>query len=898
MTFRRGVAGVVVWASMLVALLLFSAAQAAAPAGWQSFEMIGLRFAAPPSVDLLEQADDVLVLGEPDWERYGRDLSFDRPTGLLIDVRLQTMANLRFLEESEAATRLGQPVMIGRKTFDVYAAADVMETAEGPLEVHGRIIVARTPVAGGDFVTVSITVADLSRDEAHERIDAIVATFEAVDPERFSDEVPLTRGLDGALEVLVPAGMYQNWDRSYFFRMQSDHDLGLSNFQVKLGDTTPPGSRSAELELRLALENLSSAATIERTVVLGESVWRIENGEHDDSRVVTVVFETCFPADTVVVLQYRETGEWREQRGSLEAVFETLELAFPEGSVACSDRHLEPVRAAQTSSAPAAAPAGAPDEAGAGAVAKQPGEPVPERPAEPMAERPAEPMAERPAEPPPAASTDAAAPADAAAPGDAPAEAAAPSDAAAPTVPVALSGNLSAQGAEVMHDVVLTDDGALRLSVQAEEGLSVHLRLIDVNGSSVMQSDTAGVSAQRVIEADGLAPGTYTARVSRHQGEGRYDLTVDVTAVATPNDVEPNDSLEQAQPIGLAAPSTGRLGYGNASGRDSEDFFALTLPDDGDLSVSVAADDGLTIHLRLIDVNGSSVIVSDTSGSQSARTVEAFGLAPGTYYARVIRHGGQGGYTLTPAFVAVTLQADPEPNDSPVQALAFAPLAPDAPATGRLGYGNAVGRDTEDYLPIVLDDDGDLRVLVEADPNLTIHLRLIDADGSSVIASDTSGSATSRSVEGTGLGAGTYFLRVTRHGGQGGYTVTPSYSVVGTPSDQEPNDVAVQAVPIPIGSVSSGRLGYGNAFGRDGEDWFTLVLEEGANVRITVRADDALKLHLRLYDVNGSSVLHSDTSGVASQRSVERAELSAGTYYLRVSRHQGQGGYRIDPQRW
>ena len=45
-------------------------------------------------------------------------------------------------------------------------------------------------------------------------------------------------------------------------------------------------------------------------------------------------------------------------------------------------------------------------------------------------------------------------------------------------------------------------------------------------------------------------------------------------------------------------------------------------------------------------------------------------------------------------------------------------------------------------------------------------------------------------------------------------------------------------------------------------------------------------------------MLHTDNSGTASQRSVERADLPAGTYDLRISRHQGQGGYRIDPRSW
>ena len=343
MTIRRGAAVAVACASLLV-VVLSGAVHAAVPAGWQGFEVIGLRFATPPTLEVLAQDDDMLMLGEPDWVRFAHDFDFERPTGLAIEVRHEIVPNLLFLTEHDGITRLEAAVIIGNKTFDAYRADDVWETSEGPLELHGRILLSRSPLARGHVVLINVTVADGTREAAHELIESILATFEAVDPATFTDEVPLTRGLDGALEVLVPRGMGQNWDRAYFFRMQSHHDLGRSNVQVKLGDATPPGSRSAEVELRMTLEDLSPAATITRDTVLGEGAWRIDDVDLDDRRVVAIVFERCFPDDTLVLLQYRETPEWREQHGSLEVIFETLTLAFPEGSAPCSARHLDPIR--------------------------------------------------------------------------------------------------------------------------------------------------------------------------------------------------------------------------------------------------------------------------------------------------------------------------------------------------------------------------------------------------------------------------------------------------------------------------------------------------------------------------------------------------------------------------
>ncbi len=329
--------------SLLAALLVSGLAHAAIPTGWQSFEAIGLRFAAPPTVEVLAQDDDMLVLGEPDWERYARDFDFDRPTGMLIEIGIDSMANLRALEEGEEFTRLDAPAVIGAKTFDVYVAADVMDTGEGPLERHARILLSCTAVEGGDHVVISITLTDATRDEADERIGAVAATFEAIDPATFTDDVPVTHGLAGALELTIPAGMHRNWDRADVFRIQSWHDLGRSNLQVKLGDTTPSGSRSAETELRLTLEQLTPDATIDRATVVGEPAWRIEDVDLDGRRIVTVVFERCFPDDTLVLLQLHETPEWRAEHGPLEAVLDTLTLTFPDGSAACTERHIAPI---------------------------------------------------------------------------------------------------------------------------------------------------------------------------------------------------------------------------------------------------------------------------------------------------------------------------------------------------------------------------------------------------------------------------------------------------------------------------------------------------------------------------------------------------------------------------
>lgn len=429
------------------------------------------------------------------------------------------------------------------------------------------------------------------------------------------------------------------------------------------------------------------------------------------------------------------------------------------------------------------------------------------------------------------------------------------------------------------------------MQVEADDSLTIYLRLLDINGSSVVNGDTNGTASSRSVEGVGLAAGTYYLRVSRHQGHGGYAIEPRFETVTTPSDPEPNDSVEQAVAAAHDDVTLGRLGYGNAAGRDTEDFFAITIPDDGDLQVSVEADEALSVYLRLIDVNGSSVINGDTNATASSRRVEGFGLAAGTYFVRVSRHQGQGGYRLTPSFTAPDAPADLEPNDAPLLAAALPAIPLDASSQGRLGYGNAAGRDTEDYFAITLADDGDLQLSVEATGELTIYLRLLDVDGSSVIHADTNATSQRRRVEGFGLAAGTYFVRVSRHQGQGGYELTPTFVPAAGEGDPEPNDHAVLATPIALGATQAGRLGYGNALGRDSEDWFTITLDEPATLQVRVQADASLSIQLRLYGIDGSTTIHGDTNGTSSTRLVEGIDLAPGTYAVRVSRHQGQGSY-------
>ncbi len=343
---------------------------------------------------------------------------------------------------------------------------------------------------------------------------------------------------------------------------------------------------------------------------------------------------------------------------------------------------------------------------------------------------------------------------------------------------------------DIRHPVTIARPGTLRITVVAEDTLKLQLYLYDVNGTTTLVQDSAGHLSSRTVERPGLVPGTYFVRLYRTQGQGEYTIQPKIAPVGFPSDDEPNDTVDQAQAIELGVETTGLLGYGNVAGTDTLDWFKVTTDQPGTLSANVTAEDTLSLQLHLYDVNERTVLVTDTSGHESKRAVERAGLAPGTYFVRLYRTQGYGGYTLRTELAATMFASDREPNDTVDQAQA---IELGVETTGLLGYGNVAGTDTLDWFKVTTDEPGTLSVSVTAEDALSLQLHLYDANGRTVLVSDTSGHESKRAVERADLAPGTYFVRLYRTQGHGGYrflvSLTPDAPVDDPGVDAPPRDV-------------------------------------------------------------------------------------------------------------
>jgi hypothetical protein len=199
--------------------------------------------------------------------------------------------------------------------------------------------------------------------------------------------------------------------------------------------------------------------------------------------------------------------------------------------------------------------------------------------------------------------------------------------------------------------VTTTQPGTLKVRVEAEETLNAHLYLHDVDGARQLARDNSGRESVRVVEQEGLAPGTYYVQVRRSTGYGGYVIQPRLDAATIPGDREPNDTSQQARNIPLNEKSTGLLGYGNMEYRDTVDWVKVTTIQPGTLTIKVEAEETLNAHLYLHDVDGARQLARDNSGREPVRVVKQEGLAPGTYYIQIRRSTGQGGYSIYPQFV-------------------------------------------------------------------------------------------------------------------------------------------------------------------------------------------------------------------------------------------------------
>ncbi len=348
-------------------------------------------------------------------------------------------------------------------------------------------------------------------------------------------------------------------------------------------------------------------------------------------------------------------------------------------------------------------------------------------------------------------------------------------------------------------------------------------------------------------------------------------------------DVEPNNSIATANPASLGV-INGSLDNGLA---DTEDYYILTLPDDGAVTLDFTFVGSLNGQVQLFNSSGS---VIGTSGVASTGSLVVNCIAAGTVYARIYRWSGASStYTLTISQASLTYGADTEPNNVIGEVSEF--LAVGSPQEGRLGQSNGASfaLDVSDFYRVDLPGNGRINLSAVNDNTLQSQISIKDRDGNTLA---TSAVGTTPTLTRDFLGGDFVYVQILHWTGCGSYEVSMTYDQPMYANDAEPNGSLAQAMPIIASVDSEGQLGYSNgaAYPLDAIDYYVGVLAGNGRVNLSAETDNGLNLSIAIMNQDGTALV---SSGVSTTPSITYNGIAQDTVYFYVSLWSGVGSYRV-----
>lgn len=242
--------------------------------------------------------------------------------------------------------------------------------------------------------------------------------------------------------------------------------------------------------------------------------------------------------------------------------------------------------------------------------------------------------------------------------------------------------------------VTTNADGQLNLTLTPGNGEYVWIYLYDNNGTTLLASDYS--TSTFTLSKDGLAAGTYYVRINCYYNSkfAPYKLSNTLTQPVQVNDTEINNTSAQALNLSVNSTVTGHIGYYYNNTRDTFDWYKLSIPEDGMIALTLTPANGEYVWAYLYDNNGTTLI--NSKYSTTAFTINADGLAAGTYYVRVNCYYNNkfAPYTLTDSLKKYTNISDVEPNNKAYQAKT---LLSNKDNPGHIGFYYNNERDTFDW---------------------------------------------------------------------------------------------------------------------------------------------------------------------------------------------------------
>lgn len=383
------------------------------------------------------------------------------------------------------------------------------------------------------------------------------------------------------------------------------------------------------------------------------------------------------------------------------------------------------------------------------------------------------------------------------------------------------------------------------------------LRLIGTDGTTVLQQDTDGGTAQIIWAAP--QSGTFYLEVSGVSGStGTYQLKA---------------SRDEANTAALAG-TVGIPSNTNATifQAGDVDWFRFTIAGAGIATVSTSLGTLGNSALHIYASDGTTLIDSDTDGGEGY--IE-WAATAGTYYARVSElDGATGSYTL---HVAVDVPDD-HGNSSTTATHIFVP----GTAEGIIEQSA-----DEDWFSFNAESGVSYTIATFLGTLNDSVLYLYDSNEAQIAFNDDFDGLASQ-IDWIALSSGVYYAVVRSFGSSYTGTYSLSINIGGTVGDDHGND-ASSATPIGVPETAAGVIEVSGD-----RDWFSFTAQAGTQYVIKTTLADLDDSILELYDTDGVTDLryNDDYDGLASQ--IWWTAATSGTYYIAVSGYSSSaGGYSL-----
>ena len=372
-----------------------------------------------------------------------------------------------------------------------------------------------------------------------------------------------------------------------------------------------------------------------------------------------------------------------------------------------------------------------------------------------------------------------------------------------------------------------------------------------------------------------------------------------------------------AIPIGLSAQGTswqtatlinnGATVSGEFDNTHTEAWYKIEVTQEGHIDLIATATGTLTLNYSNSYVYGYwdddiHSLGYFGGGFSSNITYQSTNAGIGTYYIKINRYNGSGGYSLKYTFTPCSLANDPEPNNDYEHASL---LQSGQTAQGRLGYRNSQNvTDNEDWYKIEVPQEGHIELIVTGTEDLRFNYSnsyvygFWDSDIHS-LGYFGGGFSDTITYKATNVGIGTYYIKILRYSGSGGYRLKYTFTPCPLANDPEPNNDYEHASLLQSGQTAQGRLGYRTSANvTDNEDWYKIEVPQEGHIELIVTGTEDLRFNYSnsyvfgFWDGDIRSVGYFG-GGFRDTITYKATNVGIGTYYIKILRYSGSGGYRL-----